>query len=456
MISVQNLRLPLSGSNLFSTLLLLVTVAFSCSTTKKVVKNKPTTTPEDKKVVYKNLPDKIDTIVWKEIPSKSQDKTSTDDSGKLDEKTSEKPFEQIHMMALIPFKAGEVDTSVNNISSTNLRFVHYYAGMKMALDEFNNSQQIPIQLDVYDTGESDRTGELLNSNETKRPQIVIGPYKSEALKYSADWAKKNKTYVISPWISSSTITEKNPYYFQVKAGLNAHYQLINDHVRSNFEVENILLISKSKEESKSKLFNNQQAGTKNIKEEIISEEDLAIRSEPILEKLLKEEGPTVFILPLASLRDENYIYHFLRRVISEKKNKTVYVYGMYKWLDMKSEIQEYINTLDVRISISNFVDGDRPEVKAFKRKYFEWYNEFPSEDAMEGYDLIKYLIRSLKKYGSSFYLNVDEPASEFLETQFLFKPVYKNVQSPESEIDYYENTYIRLVELKENKIKIIE
>jgi ABC-type branched-subunit amino acid transport system substrate-binding protein len=432
---------------------------FSCGTTKKVVKNKPANKPEEKKeekVVHKNLPEKIDTIVWKEIPAKSDDKEIPEESSKEINKTDIIPLAQIHMMALIPFKAGDSDTSLNNISSANLRFVHYYAGIKMALDEFNRSEQIPIKLDVFDTGESDRSSEILNENQSALPQIVIGPYKSEALKLVADWAKKNKTIVISPWISSSTITEKNPYYFQVKAGLNAHYQLINEHVRSQFPLENILLISKSKEESKLKLFNNQQSGLKDLKEEIISEEDIAIRPEPILEKFLKEDGPTVFVLPLASLRDENYIYHFLRRVISEKKNKTVYVYGMYKWLDMKSEIQEYINSLNVRISMSNFVDSDRPEVKAFKRKYFEWYNEFPSEDAMEGYDLIKYLIRSMKKYGKSFYLNVDEPSEEYLETQFTFKPVKKNSQSPDSEIDYYENSYIKLVEIKENKIKVIE
>ena len=454
MISVQNLRLQLSGSKGFPLLLLLMAVFFSCGTSKKAIKNKPVIKPGEKKedLTKKPLPDKIDTIFWKVEPSKSGGKEIINE----EKKNEFKPLAQLKMTLLIPFKSTEIDTSQKNIPMSNLRFVHYYAGIKMALDEFNNSEEIPIELDVFDTGEVDESKQILNQKQKSLPQVIIGPYKSDALKYAAEWAKQNQTYLISPWISSSTITEKNPFYFQVKAGLNSHYQLINEHVRTHFPVENVLLISKSKEESKLRVFNNLSTDSIEIKEEIISEEDLAVRSEPILEKLLKTDGPTVFILPLASSRDENYIYHFLRRVISEKKNKTVYVYGLYKWLDMKSDILEYINTLNVRISISNFVDSERPEVKVFKRKYFKLYREFPSEDAMEGYDLIKYLIKSLKKNGLQFYLNIDEPQNEYLGTQFLFKPIYKNGQESSNEIDYYENAYIKLVEIKENKFKIIE
>lgn len=453
MISVQNHRLQLSGSNLILFLLVVCTIFYSCSTSKKSGKKKPIPKKED--VVKRNpLPDKIDTIFWKEIPNKSKDKVVIVDDKVIKKDKITKPLTQLKLMVLIPFKSNEVDASDKNIPINNLRFVHYYAGMKMALEEFKNTSGIPIQFDVFDTGENDLSREILTDTKNTMPNVIIGPYKSDALKFSAEWAKKNETFLISPWISSSTITEKNPYYFQAKAGLNSHYQLINEHVRAHFPIENVVLVSRSKEDSKLKLFNGLTSDKGEMREEIISEEDLAARSEPLLDKFFKPDVPIVFILPLASSKDENYIYHFLRRVMSEKKNRPVYIYGLYKWLEMKTDITEYINTLKVRITISNFVDGTRAEVKVFKRKYFDLYREFPSEDALEAYDLTKYLITSFKNYGNQFYLNADESENDYLQTQFQFKPVYKYGDS--KEIDYYENKYIKLVEIRDNKFRIID
>jgi hypothetical protein len=457
MISVRNHLRLLSGNNSIFFLIVLTVFLSSCGASKKSVGK-----PAPKPVVKKDqpLPGKIDTVVWKEVPAKPK-KTEvnpdekTKDTGKKEDKTS-RPLTEIKLLALIPFKTDDIDTSGKNIQPGNLRFVHYYAGMKMALEEFNNSNGIPIHLEVFDTGENDRSKEILSSYKGSLPQVIIGPYKSEGLKFSAEWAKKNETYLISPWISSSTITDENPYYFQVKAGLNAHYQLINEHVRNHFPVDNVVMISKSKEDSKLKFFNTNEYDSLQIKEEIISEEDLAVRTEPLLERYFKSEGPTVFILPMASSRDENYIYHFLRRVMSEKKGKPVIIYGLYKWLEMKSEVLDYINVLNVRISISNFVDNDNSAVRSFKRKYFDIYREFPSEAAMEGYDLTKYLILAMRKKGFTFYEWNEERKNEYLETQFDFKPIYKDDGKNQKEIDYYENKYIRIIEVKENKYRIID
>lgn len=460
MILVQSHPLQLSGNNIVC-LLASMFILLSCGTSGKVVK-----TPVAKKLVVhidKNnnkaqLPEKIDTIDWKEEPVKiilHEEKNVPEIKLEKPEEEKITPLTKLNVLALIPFRSDEIDTTGRNIPISNLRFVHYYAGMKMAIEEFRVQESIPVSINVFDSGEENHSGGILSTSGNTL-DLVIGPYKIDAVKKAAIWAKENNTILISPWISSPSITERNPYYFQAKAGLNTHFNKINDHARTFFPVENIILISKSKEESRLKLFNSELYGAASIKEEIISEEDLAIRAEPILEKLFKSTGPTVFILPMASSRDENYIYHFLRRVTSEMRNKEVYIYGLYKWIEMKTEILEYVSKLNVRISISNFVDNDRPIVKEFKKKYFEKYREFPSDDAMEAYDLTKYLLRSFNKYGKKFYLNNNEPPQDYLETQFHFVPVYKNKNNRTDEIEYFENCYIKLVELKEYKFKIID
>ncbi|MDQ3140858.1 MAG: hypothetical protein M3Q56_01270, partial [Bacteroidota bacterium] len=238
----------------------------------------------------------------------------------------------------------------------------------------------------------------------------------------------------------------------------AHFKLMNEHARNHYPISNIILVSKSAEESKSKYFNDNGLYKDNIQEKIIREDELVTSQNPILTPLLHAEGPTVFLLPLALSKDEKYIYHFLRRVSHENAGKEIIVYGTYKWLEMKSDIMDYINTQKVRLTISNYVNSEDAEIRNFKKKYFQEYREFPSEDAVEGYDLIKFIINSIRNYDMDIDNKISKNNYTGLQTQFIITPVYKNKLNPSrNELpDYYENSYVRMVEIRNNNYKILD
>lgn len=460
MILVRSLLQRLNGNK--QLIWLFCTLLFSCGTARKKVhvQKPPHQEQEQKEIPIKNLPDKIDTIYWKEVVVKVETKPEViikKEEDPIEDKTKgTKTMRPIHILALIPFKVSEQDSIVNKINATNLRFVQFYAGMKLALNEFQNKTAVPVFLDVYDSGEIEHTERLLQERVNNTPDLIIGPYKTEALKFAANWAKQNKTMLVSPWISSSTITDQNQYYLQLKPGLNAHFQKINEHVRNHFTTDHIYLVSKSKTESRAKYFNEGYTGNDLIQEEIISEEELSKSIEPILEKYFKSDGPTVFILPMASSKDENYIYHFLRRVSAEKKTKPVYIYGLSKWTELKTDIFDFINTLNVRLSISNFTDESRTDIKNFRRKYFDEYREFPGDDALEGYDVAQYLIGALLKSEKPFQIENLKQQFKPLETEFEIKPVFKTSNNLQAVPDFYENSFIRIVEIKNNRYNVIE
>ena len=459
MILVRSLLQQLNGNKQLLCLFCILLISCGPARKKTVVQKHPQKEHVQKEAPVKTLPDKIDTIYWKEDVVKTETKPEIikQDSLPLKNKTqAEKILKPIHVLTLIPFKVSEQDTVVNKINATNLRFVQYYAGMKLALNEIQNKSGVPVYIDVFDSGETENTEKILQDCVSKVPDLIIGPYKTESLKYAANWAKQNKTMLVSPWISSSTITEQNKYYLQLKPGLNAHFQKINEHARSHFSPEFIYLVSKSKSESRAKIFNDGFAGKDIIKEEIISEEDLSKSIEPILEKYLNADGPTVFILPLASSKDENYIYHFLRRVSAEKKTKPVYIYGLSKWTELKTDIFDFINTLNVRLSISNFIDESRSDIKNFRRKYFDEYREFPGDDALEGYDVAQFLIGALLSSELPYQIENLKQNSKPLETEFEIKPIYKLSNSSQLIPYYFENSFIRIVEIKNNRYNVIE
>lgn len=362
-------------------------------------------------------------------------------------KNSARPFgsksqSHIRIAVFLPFGGNSLDSSIINGRS---RFVQFYAGMKLALDRYGESPSRPVNVNVYDVSDLADIQRDLKELEKNLPSVVVGPYKSESLKYVAEWAKTNKVTLISPWISSSSITSGNPYYLQMKAGLNAHFKAINDHVRKHFKPSSVFLISRAETESRARYFNLPDSTP--FKELFFAEDELAQSQDVLFEPYFKEDGPVVFVLPMLSNKDENYIYQFLRRLSSEKKDRQVIVYGTYRWLDLKSDIIDYVSTLKVRLSMSNFSDSEDASVKSCRLKYFERFGEFPSSDALEAYDLVNFIINELsEKAGSTV---------QYLQTQFEIEPIYKpNLQ--DRMIEYFENKYVRIVQIANYKLKVIE
>jgi hypothetical protein len=482
MTSVPNLRQPSSGNNISILWLCIFVICTACFPSKKATKSKSADHTLPKKTGKPNEVPKIDTVVWKEEnPSKVKDAPKTEEKDKVVVKPKEtekkttpttpgvpkkntgklmlpKEDSVYRVVALLPFKANEMDTLSTRLPSGSERFVQYYCGMKMAVQEFENELDKKLLLTVHDIQSNDVSKFVLEKYEKRPPHVIIGPYKSEAVKSSATWAKEHESILISPWVSSSTIAEQNPFYVQAKAGLYAHYKAINDHARKYYPASNIILISKSPEDSKIKFFNDSTQFSANISEQTIKEDELANSQNPILTPFLKEDGPTVFILPFASIKDENYIYHFLRRVSSEKGNKDVIVYGMYKWIELKSDILDYVNTLKIRLSISNYFDNDESNIRAFKKRYFNTYREFPTEEALEGYDLMKYVVRSLKTNLYPFHWYSMGSMGNYLETEFNVSPVFKSSDQNKDpwNADYFENSFVKIVEIRSNRYRVIE
>lgn len=466
MISAQNHQRQLNGSNVKLCFFSFIIIALSSCGTSKVIKSSQPVPVFDTTKTAVHVPPKMDTVVWRDItdPQKAIQENSDGEIKKDNNREVSKPeakpssaFEHkplsvLKIVALLPFEQQLSDTSQAFISS---RFLQYYGGMKLALKEYSKLPGIPVDLKVEDAGSEEKTKMILTSMQSDMPDVIIGPYKFEALKYAAEFVRDKSTTLVSPWISSSSIAVANPRYVQLKAGLGAHYEALNRHARKNYSPDQLILVSRSKEESRAKYFN--QNGLDNIREEFITEEQLSLNQELLFEQLFAKTEPTVFILPMISSKDENYIYQFLRRLSAEKIDRKVVVYGTYRWLELRPEIVDYANSMNVRMSLSNFLEDDKGLIKTFKRKYYEQFGEFPGPDAMEGYDLMKFLLKSFNH--TDVNTNRSPEAlnfySNYLQTDFSIQPIWNNSNVP-AEIDYFENAFIRIVELNNYKCNVVE
>lgn len=396
---------------------------------------------------------KIDTIEW----SMNEDRVPIDDETPL--KGRSLPKSQMkstyNVDVLVPFRANgfKVQTTDLEINAFQRRFVNFYAGMNLALDDLRR-QGISLNVRIHDTEyEEQNVQSLFFNGELRNSDLVIGPYKKESVKWLSERMNASETTMISPWISSTSIAEDNPFYIQTKPGLIQHYKTMLYNVLERHPNSDIYLITKEGDDNKERYFEYVSQALeldpeRNYYEVLSMEPDTLTQGIMAFDStffLTDEKCDKVFMVPYASGRDATFVYDFLRRIQIEGLDCECKVYGMYRWLEFQDQMFELMNAMPVYLTISNLVNPANDQVRSFKKRYFQNYGAYPSEDAYEGYDLMMYAGTSLYEKGNYFQFSGDDAkAHTGLQTVFDVQP---EVNEDNNRVEYFENQFIDIIEI---------
>jgi hypothetical protein len=455
MTSAPNHLLRLSGNNIMW-LLLLFTI--SCSAPKKVAYLEGTQIIKSDRVSHQvqdtiiqpktiGEPVKMDTIQWENISNTKKSIESGVEVPRLNKK------ELYHVKLLIPLNSDETADPASS------RFVHFYAGASIALEELDE-EGIKLNVDIIDTQEgSFKTTEEIVSIFSDNPDLIIGPFERDDLKIMTEECKSRKIPLVSPWHTSSKLTYENPYYIQMKPNLRLHFLKLVEYAIQNYNSGEVVIVGKNNKDTNAwiKYFQEEAAkttGNKNYFSSYFVNTDSLKNGPTAYFNMFKNNNVKAILFPHYSFDDESFIYSCLRRLSAEKANRNISVIGMPLLYDSDKVDFDFYHALQMKIVISDFVDEDHGKIRAFRRSYLERYGEIPNADAVKGYDLMLYLGRSIWKYGVDFPSNLTYEATSYLQSTF-------NVQqatSDESKItndafgfDYYENKYLDIIEFKGGK-----
>lgn len=295
----------------------------------------------------------------------------------------------------------------NSLDANNLKFAHFYAGIQLAA---NSITDLPVRIKVYNTNRDPvRTQEIIDQLQRDIPDVIIGPYENESLSILADFAKKYEIIMISPWKSSSRITNENYFYVQMRPNITRYYESILEHATYQFDRNDICIIGRAGSEDEGKFDVLQDLNEKlgdvpliqalktiRVKNQHLYESDSLLFS-PLVDK-----GVKAFIIPHYSSRDESFVYSCLRKLSGEKGEREFYVYTMPLVLNSEKVDLNILKNLNIRICEFRFPDTRDPQIKSFRKNYYESFGWLPTEDAYYGFDLMQFIAYGLKNYGMYF------------------------------------------------------
>lgn len=453
MTSVLNHLQPLNGNKIF--VFLLLSLFFSSCGILSPGKKKPEVIAQTDKV--EEIPAKVDTVHWKDTDG-TKYPPITD---KVEEKQVKKEGDGFHniynVSCFIPLQASQLNTEIaSETDLNNLNYIQYYAGMKLAANELSK-EGVHINLNVYDSDfDTEKVKEIVENQMPMNTHMILAPFKKDALSYLAEIGKRAKVPVISPWLTSKSVTENNPYYLQLRPFLTEYYRKITDHALNQYSPEQIFLLSRnnSKEIRRFKVFQ-QRASELLLKDNPLKtftlDESQLTGEDPVFETQLNVSDTVVFIVPNYSNRDMQFVYNVIRRLHVERAGKNIVIYTMPLVKDMDQISFDYWNDLQIRICLFRFIDEANQKVREFASSYYKEYHDFPSMDAYEGYDNMLYIGRQLYINGVYFYQNEEKNEDikdSFLTTEYKLEPIYSSSSDELSDIQYYENRHLMIVQYK--------
>ncbi len=392
----------------------------------------------------------VDTIEFKE------DK-QTKPIGSIDDKITGKKA-LYNVAFLIPFDSDDNSGYSENTDPKVRRFLHYYGGVKMALQDLADSG-VRIAADVYDTKDSPEEARRLIQR-LNNMDAVVGPYETESLRDAALFSTRRKVPVFSPWTPSIPLDTDCPWFVQLTPGLEAHAAAMVNYIDEYLGDAQVYMVARNDVREKNRLNIFRDAHAKNSAgqyEELIIDDASVNLSSTVLSKLIQPDGTTVFIMPFFSRNDEDFVNAFLRKLHAEKQTATVHVFGMPQWMTFGKLNPDYLESAHVHISTAYFVDSNDPEVKEFQRRFLETYGTLPEPAAHQAFTFVNFLGQALDKYGTGFLDIASDRLTLLNDRYFDLVPVYRN---PEPErhntANYLENQAIQILEFKDHAYRKTE
>lgn len=311
----------------------------------------------------------------------------------------------------------EPDTSIsydekveilNRLFSRSQYGIDFYQGFKMALDSLTE-QNFQIHLKLYDTnGDTSIVDSIIQSGSLDSSDLIVGPLYYTEFKRMADYAKKNRINIVSPVKQSNKILLGNPKVSKVASSEAIQLKFLTDYMADSLRYENLVIIvpdnfkDRSRAETIKKQFNNSVLALQDSMPVSFPKEFVWDASKFYSLKSLFVKGRNnALIIPS---NDQAFVTRFMTMLYPIKEEFEISVIGLESILKYDNLELEYLDSLNVHVIATNFIDFQSDEFKNFESTYYKSFGSLPDKFSVLGFDVGMYYTKILKDYGKNFEL----------------------------------------------------
>lgn len=304
----------------------------------------------------------------------------------------------VKIAVVLPFG---LDENLNE----SARMLEFYQGFLMAVDTLKK-QNISIDVYAYDTGkEGGSIQHILESEELKQMDIILGGYYWGHIKQLSDFSKRHRIKMILPFSSNDYFVSNNPDLFMINTPQPYLYPVVQNNFRQYFPDAQIFFLNSKlgKEDKKDfvESFKYKLIAQKEPFEILSPEMDIA----EIGKKLKKKKE--YFFIPSSG---DNKVLEEWMSILTDLKeanqDKVIRLFGYPEWQTYTGQYISRFYNLDTYIYSTFYTSNIFLSSQRFKANFRKWYHKDPAVTfprySMLGYDIGLYFITAVSRYGTDF------------------------------------------------------
>lgn len=367
---------------------------------------------------------------------------------------AEKALQTYKVVLMVPLYLGNIgDISVTKEQvakaqkSRSLRFLQYYEGFMMAVEEMTQRKGLKLDLTVIDVTENTTTAEnALSQIEGKDIDMIIGPFFGKSFTVVENYAKSRGIVTINPLSTRESIVEGNPNVVKVKPSLSGQILELTNLVKNNYRDANVFIVSMTnsadtlflnalerqlnqvvneevtvsgaeilnyaRSESQRKEMGEKMVSTVTIEGQVYSTGDMqlddnVVLSNPVrqydyseMSKLKSQLSGVRHNLVIANGDDHVFATQMLNSLKKSADKYDITLVSLTDWAKYDKLIVDDLLVLNAIYFSDFFVDYRDGDVKSFVLDFRSKYKAEPQQYAFEGYDLGHYFLTALMRYGA--------------------------------------------------------
>ncbi len=322
--------------------------------------------------------------------------------------------------------ANPADTTVvlngANIDQRALGFLEFYEGALLALDSVQR-KGMNVELYVFDSSNQKMINALLQLDEFRDLNLIIGPVYPEIQETVASFAAKNRIPMISPLASAGNLEQNNSWYFKVNPSREYQIEQTASYAAENLRNKNFILLqlsgnSTSADAQLAKLCKEKLAITS--KKSLFHEYNIQQQGINSLKPLLADSAENIFIIPTDN---EAQVSVAVTNLTALAEHYNIVLLGTQALPKLKSIQTENYHRVRLRYLSPYLIDYNRHQVRRFVGQYRQMYSAEPTQFSFQGFDVTYYFLSALYRYGKDFRNCLSDYPMELTQMDFNFEKV---------------------------------
>ncbi len=309
-----------------------------------------------------------------------------------------------------------------NIDQKAVSFFEFYEGALLAIDSMQRSG-MNIELFVFDVTNQQMINSLLQLDEFRDLNLIIGPVYPELQETVASFAAKNRIPMVSPLSPAGNFEKNNSYYFKVSPGKDYQIEQTALYIADEFSDKNFILLQIAGESNSAEAKLAQLSKEKLMVKSgnrLFHEYNFQKQGVNSIKSILDENGENVFLIPTDN---EAHVSIAVTNLTALAEHYNIVLIGTPALTKMKSLQMENFHRIRLRYLTPHFVDYNKPLVRRFVGRYRETFSTEPSQFSFQGFDVSYYFLSAIYRFGKDFRDCLPNYPMELTQMDFNFRKV---------------------------------